>query len=163
MPGVIEGGVAVLFAAAMYAGFFAVAGAQLRRALTADEEPGLRAFYSVAVVLLSAIVWVMVGAVVYWGILLWFRFFLQEYQPWRQQILGLTSWFPAGLLVATGLFRAESGRALAVLLGYPAALFLAAGLTGLWRRARRDRDDDDATPTGIMTTLTNRRSAEERR
>ena len=87
MPTWVEGGIAVLFAAAVYGAFFAVAGAQLHRALFADEGPGMRTFYAVVVAVISGIVWVMVGAVVYWGILLWFRFFLQEPQPWRQQLL----------------------------------------------------------------------------
>jgi len=155
VPTIIEGGIAVLFAVAVYGAFFALAGAQVRRALFADEGPGLRAFYAVAVMALSAIVWVMVGAVVYWGILLWFRFFLQEPQPWRQQLLDLTRWFPAGLLVTTPLFRGEAGRALAVVLGYPATLLLAAVAVALWRRVRRERTGD-AAADGILTTLNER-------
>lgn len=156
MPTIIEGGIAVLFAAAVYGAFFVAAGAQLRRALFADEGPGMRAFYAVAVVAISAIVWVMVGAVVYWGILLWFRFFLQEPQPWRQQLLDRTRWFPAGLLVTTPLFKGEAGRALAVVLGYPATLLLAAGAVALWRHGRRD-GTGSAAADGILTTLDERR------
>lgn len=159
MPGVIEGGVAVLFAVVAYGAFFAAAGAQLHRALTADEGAGLRAFYAAAVVAVSAIAWVLVGAMVYGGTLLWFRFFLQQPQPWRQQILDRTRWFPAGVLVETGAFPPGAGRGLAVLLGYPAALFLAAALVALWRRLRRDRDDHVPAP-GIVTTF---ESVEERR
>lgn len=152
MPTIIEGGIAVLFAAAVYGAFFVAAGAQLRRTLFADEGPGMRAFYAVAVVAISAIVWVMVGAVVYWGILLWFRFFLQEPQPWRQQLLDRTRWFPAGLLVTTPLFKGEAGRALAVVLGYPAVLLLVAGGIALWQRGRRERSER-ATTGGVLTKL----------
>ena len=59
---------------------------------------------------------------------------------------------PAGLLVTTPFFQGEAGRGLAVALGYPAMLLLAAGLVALWRWGRGERTQGAATG-GVLTTL----------
>lgn len=159
MSGLLQGGPAVLFAVAMYGVFFALVGEQLRRVLVADESVAARIFGSLAVVVLSAVVWVLVGTVVFWTILLWFRFLLQEPHPWRQQIIDLTAWFPIGALLRTRAFSPGLASGLAVLIGYPAALGIAAGMVALWHQIRREAPVPAATG-GIVTVLGTKRVEE---
>lgn len=159
MSGLLQGGPAVLFAIVIYSAFFALAGAQLWRVLAADESVAVRLFGSLAVIVVSFVVWVLVGAMVYWGILLWFRFLLQEPHAWRQQILDLTAWFPFGALFRTRTFPPGLATALAILIGYPVTLLIAAAIVALWRYLRHD-----ATPSrganGILTVLGTKRAEE---
>jgi len=159
MSGLLQGGPAVLFAVAMYGVFFALVGEQLRRVVVADESFAARLFGGLAVVVLSAVVWVLIGTVVFWTILLWFRFLLQEPHAWRQQIIDLTAWFPLGALLHTGAFSPGLASGLAVLIGYPASLGIAAGFVALWHRMRREAPTRAATG-GIVTVLGTKRVEE---
>src|SRR5690348_18364524 len=94
--GFIEGGTAVLYAIVIYAIYYGIVGMQVQTLLTADEEPGTRVFWFVGITFVSIMVWAIVGAVVYWGILIWFRIWLREPHAWRQEILSDTGWFPFG-------------------------------------------------------------------
>lgn len=160
MSGLLQGGPAVLFAVIIYGIFYAIAGEQFRRVLVADESTPVRVFSGLAVIVVSAVIWVLVGTIVYWGILLWFGFLLQEPHAWRQHVLDLTAWFPCGALLSTGVFAPGIARAVAILLGYPAMLFLAALLITFWRRIRSNIAPDDATG-GIIPVLTTQRMEEQ--
>ncbi len=159
MSGLLQGGPAVLFAVAMYGVFFAFVGEQLRRVLVADESIVARLFGSIAVVVISAVVWVLVGTVVFWTVLLWFRFLLQEPHAWRQQIIDATAWFPIGALLRTHAFAPGLASGLAVLIGYPTSLGVAAGIVALWHRAGREAPVR-AAPGGIVTMLGTKRVEE---
>src|SRR5436309_2668110 len=96
--GVIEGGTAVLFAIVIYAIFYGLAGAQVRKLLVADEEPVVRILGFFGIAFVALMVWAIVGAFVHVGMLVWFRIWLRDPHPWRQQILRVTDWFPLALL-----------------------------------------------------------------
>lgn len=150
MNGLLEGGTAVLFAVVLYALFYAIAGAQLRALLVADESPAYRVFGTLGVLAVAAIVWSFVGALVYWGILIWFRIWLQEPHAWRQQILSLTGWFPFGALFKYGPFPAGGPRAVAIVVGFPLCMFLAAGVVAICHWLRRDERADAPVSGGTM-------------
>jgi len=133
--GLIEGGVAVLYAIALYAVYYGIVGAQVHRALIADEEPGTRVFWFFGITFVGLMVWAMVGAVVYWGILIWFRIWLRDPHPWRQEILSDTGWFPFGLILKHGPIPTGGVRGAFVFLGFPFVLLIAAGVAALWSRA----------------------------
>lgn len=134
--GFIEGGTAVLFAVIMYAVYWGVAGAQVRKIVIADEEPRLRFFWFLGVAFASIMVWAMVGALVYWVILIWFRIWLRDPHPWRQEILSATGWFPFGLILRHGPFPKGGAQGAVVFLGYPFVLLIAAGCVAIVLRVR---------------------------
>ncbi len=150
MDQLVEGGTAVLYAVVLYAAFYGIAGAQLRNVLVADESPAWRIFAALGVIIVSSVVWLLVGTLVYWGNLVWFRIWLQEPHAWRGQILSLTGWFPFGALFKYGPFPAGGLRAVAIVLGYPATLLVCAGLWSLWHRLRHD---ETARAGGTMLAL----------
>lgn len=153
MSGLLQGGPAVLFAVIIYGIFYALAGGQFRRVLVADESIGMRVFSSLAVIVVSAVIWMLVGAVVYWSILLWFRFLLQEPHAWRQQILDLTAWFPCGALFGIGAFPPGVGRVAEILLSYPAMLLLAAMLIACWQHIRGESVPTHRARGAMATTV----------
>ncbi len=130
----IEGGTAVLYAIILYALYYAVVGMQVYKALTADEEPLTRAFWFVCITFVSLMVWAIVGAVVYWGILIWFRIWLQQPHAWLQEILSDTGWFPFGLILKHGPIPVGGVRGAFILFGHPVVLLIAAGMVALWLR-----------------------------
>ncbi len=132
--GLIEGGVAVLYAIVLYAIYYGIVGAQLHKALVADEEPGTRVFWFFGITFVALMVWAMVGAVVYWGILIWFRIWLKDPHPWRQEILSDTGWFPFGLILKHGPIPTGGVRGAFVFLSFPFVLLIAAGVAALWQR-----------------------------
>jgi hypothetical protein len=132
--GVIEGGTAVLFAIVIYAIFYGLAGTQVRKLLVADEEPVVRILGFFGIAFVALMVWAIVGAFVYWGILIWFRIWLRDPHPWRQDILSATGWFPFGLLYKYGHIPAGGIRAVLILLGFPVALLLAGGVVAVGLR-----------------------------
>lgn len=134
--GLIEGGTAVLFAIVVYGIFYGLAGSQVRNIIIADEAPAARVFGFLAAAFVALLVWGVVGGVVYWGILIWFRIWLREPQPWRQQILSMTGWFPFGLLFKRLPLPAGGARLALVLLGFPFALLVAAGGISIGLRVR---------------------------
>lgn len=134
--GFIEGGTAVLFAVVVYGIFYGLAGSQARSIIVADEAPVARVFGFLAVAFVSLLIWGVVGGVVYWGILIWFRIWLREPQPWRQQILSMTGWFPFGLILKRGPFPVGGARFAVILLGFPLALLVAAGGISIGLRVR---------------------------
>ncbi|MDQ2785895.1 MAG: hypothetical protein M3Y58_12930 [Chloroflexota bacterium] len=131
----IEGGTAVLYAIILYALYYAIVGMQVYKVLTADEEPMTRTFWFVGIAFVSLMVWAIVGAVVYWGILIWFRIWLQQPHAWLQEILSDTGWFPFGLILKHGPIPTGGVRGAFILVGYPVILLIAAGLVALWVRA----------------------------
>lgn len=134
--GFIEGGTAVLFAIILYALFYAITGTQVYNVLVADEERVTRAFWFLGIAFVSMMVWAIVGAVVYWGILIWFRIWLRQPHAWHQQILSATGWFPFGLILRYGPFPVGGVRGVVIFAGYPVVLLVAAGAMGLCLRAR---------------------------
>ncbi len=134
--GFIEGGTAVLFAIVVYGIFYGLAGSQARNIVVADESPVGRVFGFLAVAFVSLLIWGGVGGVVYWGILIWFRIWLREPQPWRQQILSMTGWFPFGLILKRLPFPEGAVRLAVILLGFPLALLAAAGVISIGLRVR---------------------------
>lgn len=130
----IEGGTAVLYAIILYALYYGIVGMQVYKVLTADEEPMTRAFWFVGIAFVSLMVWAIVGAVVYWGILIWFRIWLQQPHAWLQEILSDTGWFPFGLILKHGPIPTGGVRGAFILFGYPVVLLIAAGLAALWLR-----------------------------
>ena len=95
--GFIEGGTAVLYAIVLYALYYGIVGMQVYKVLTADEEPMTRVLWFIGITFVSIMVWAIVGAVVYWGILIWFRIWLgSQPQSWLQDVLSDTGWFPNG-------------------------------------------------------------------
>lgn len=134
--GVIEGGTAVLFAIVIYALFYGLTGAQVRKVLVADEEPVVRIFGFLGIAFVALMVWAIVGAFVYWGILIWFRIWLQETHPWRQDILSATGWFPFGALFKYGHIPAGGVRGAIILLGFPVGLLIAGGVVAVGLRVR---------------------------
>ncbi len=139
--GLIEGGTAVLFAIVVYALFYGLAGAQVREILIADEPPGLRVFWFIAAVVVSIMVWAILGGFVYWAILVWFRIWLVQPHAWRQEILSQTGWFPFGLLFKHLQIPAGGIRFLMVMLIYPFTLLVSAGLVALGLRLRGQREE----------------------
>jgi hypothetical protein len=135
--GFIEGGTAVLYAIILYAIYYGIAGMQVYKVLTADEEPMTRVFWFIGIVFVSIMVWAMVGAVVYWGILIWFRIWLGP-QPhvWLQEILSDTGWFPFGLILRYGPIPTGGLRGAFIFLGYPVVVLIAAAVVALWLRAQ---------------------------
>jgi len=151
----IEGGTAVLYAIILYALYYAIVGMQMYKALTADEEPLTRAFWFVGITFVSLMVWAIVGAVVYWGILIWFRIWLQQPHAWLQEILSDTGWFPFGLILKHGPIPTGGVRGLFIFLSYPVVLLIAAGMAAIGVRAHagwdgviahRTRPESGATP-----------------
>lgn len=136
--GVIEGGTAVLFAIVIYGLFYGLTGAQVRKVLVADEEPGVRVLGFLGIAFIALMVWACVGAFVHVGCLVWFRIWLREPHAWRQQILRVTNWFPLGLLLKYGpLAKAQGGiRLLVILVLFPMILLLAGGAVALGLRVR---------------------------
>ncbi len=130
----IEGGTAVLYAIILYAMYYGIVGMQVYKVLTADEEPLTRAFWFVGITFVSLMVWAIVGAVVYWGILIWFRIWLQQPHVWLREILSDTGWFPFGLILKHGPVPTGGVRGAFILVGYPVVLLIAAGLVALWLR-----------------------------
>src|SRR5690348_5360022 len=116
--GVIEGGTAVLFAIVIYAIFYGLAGAQVRKLLVADEEPVVRILGFFGIAFVALMIWAIVGAFVYWGILIWFRIWLRDPHPWRQEILSATGWFPMGLLLKYGHVPKGGIRAAIIFFGF---------------------------------------------
>jgi hypothetical protein len=144
--GVIEGGTAVLFAIVIYALFYGLTGAQVRKVLIADEVPVVRIFGFLGIAFVALMVWAIVGAFVYWGILIWFRIWLQAPHPWRQDILSATGWFPFGALFKYGHIPVGGVRAALILIGFPIALLIAGGIVAVglrvhdaWNRATTGR------------------------
>ena len=135
--GFIEGGTAVLFAVSMYGLFYAIAGAQVQKVLIADEEPTTRVFWFFGIAFVSLMVWAMVGAFVYWVILIWFRIWLREPHAWRQQILSDTGWFPFGVILKHGPIPPGGVRGIVIFAGYPIVLLVAASVVALWLRLQR--------------------------
>ena len=135
--GFIEGGTAVLYAVVLYAIYYGIIGMQVYKLLTADEEPRTRFFWFLGIAFVSMMVWAIVGAVVYWGILIWFRIWLgPRPQVWLQEILSDTGWFPFGLIFKYGPIPKGGARGAFIFLGYPVVLLIAAGVAALWSRAR---------------------------
>ncbi|MHB8646172.1 MAG: hypothetical protein ACYDAR_10340 [Thermomicrobiales bacterium] len=134
--GFIEGGTAVLYAIVLYALYYGIVGTQVYKALIADEEPLTRVFWFIGITFVSLMVWAMIGAVVYWGILIWFRIWLQQPHAWRQEILSVTGWFPFGLILKHGPIPTGGVRGLFILLGYPVVLLIAAGIAAIGSHAR---------------------------
>jgi len=129
--GFIEGGTAVLYAIIVYAIYYGMAGTQVYKILVADEEPVLRVFWFIGITFVSLMVWAIVGAVVYWGILIWFRIWLRQPHAWRQEILSVTGWFPFGVILKHGPVPQGGVRGAFILLGYPVALLIAAGVVAV--------------------------------
>ena len=134
--GFIEGGAAVLYAIVLYAIYYGITGVQVYKALVADEEPMTRVLWFIGITFASMMVWAIVGGVVYWGILIWFRIWLRQPHAWHQQILSTTGWFPFGLILKHGPFPAGGVRGIIIFAGYPIVLLIAAGIMGLCLRAR---------------------------
>jgi hypothetical protein len=134
--GFIEAGSAVLFAIVVYAIFYGMAGVQIRKVLIADEEPITRVFWFLGATFISFMVWAMVGAVVYWGILIWFRIWLKQPHAWHAQILSATGWFPFGLILKHGPFPEGGLRGLVIFGGYPFVVLIAAGVVAICLRVR---------------------------
>jgi hypothetical protein len=134
--GVIEGGTAVLFAIVIYALFYGLTGAQVRKLLVADEEPVVRIFGFLGIVFVALMVWAIVGAFVHVGLLVWFRIWLRDPHPWRQHILNVTDWFPVGLLFQYGPFPPGGLRILAIVVGFSIVLMFAAGAVAIGLRIR---------------------------
>jgi hypothetical protein len=134
--GVIEGGTAVLFAIVIYGLFYGLTGAQVRKVVIADEEPVVRIFGFLGIAVVALMVWALVGGFVYWGILIWFRIWLQDPHPWRQVILSTTGWFPFGLLFKYGRFPVGGIRGAAILIIFPFVLLLAGGAVAIGLRIR---------------------------
>lgn len=132
--GFIEGGVAVLFAIVLYAIYYGIVGTQVYRALIADEEPGTRVFWFAGITFVSLMVWAIVGAFVYWGILIWFRIWLKDPHPWRQEILSDTGWFPFGVILKHGPVPTGGVRGAFIFLAYPVVLLIAAGMAAIGHR-----------------------------
>lgn len=135
--GFIEGGTAVLYAIVLYAIYYGIVGMQVYKVLTADEEPLTRVFWFVGITFVSIMVWAIVGAVVYWGILIWFRIWLGS-QPhvWLQDILSDTGWFPFGLILKHAPIPMGGVRGAFIFFGYPVVLLIAAGIAALCIAAR---------------------------
>ncbi|MCA1723862.1 MAG: hypothetical protein LC748_06360 [Thermomicrobia bacterium] len=134
--GFIEGGTAVLYAVIFYALYYGIIGTQTYKLLVADEEPMTRVFWFVGIAFVSIMVWAIVGAVVYWGILIWFRIWLREPHAWRQDILSDTGWFPFGFILKHAPIPTGGVRGAFIFLGYPVVLLIAAGLVALWTRGQ---------------------------
>lgn len=134
--GFIEGGTAVLFAIVIYAIYYGITGVQVYKVLTADEEPVTRAFWFIGIIFVSMMVWAIVGAFVYWGILIWFRIWLRQPHAWRQEILSATGWFPFGVILKHGPFPAGGVRGIVIFAGYPVVVLIAGGVMGLYLRGR---------------------------
>jgi hypothetical protein len=136
--GVIEGGTAVLFAIVIYGLFYGLAGAQVRKVLVADEEPGVRILGFFGIAFIALMVWACVGAFVHVGCLVWFRIWLREPHTWRQQILRVTDWFPFALLFKyRPLAGAQGGmRLLVILILFPITLLIAGGAVAIGLRLR---------------------------
>ncbi len=132
----LQAGTAVLFAIVIYALYYGITGVQTYKVLVADEEPVTRAFWFLGITFVSIMVWAIVGGVVYWGILIWFRIWLQQPHAWQPAILSATGWFPFGLILKHGPFPEGGARGIAILVGYPVVLLIAAGVMGLCLRAR---------------------------
>ncbi len=133
----IEGGTAVLYAIILYGIYYGILGMQVYKVLTADEEPMTRVFWFVGIVFVSIMVWAIVGAVVYWGILIWFRIWLgSQPQTWLQEVLSDTGWFPFGLILRYGPVPTGAVRGGFIFLGYPVVVLIAAGVVALWLRVR---------------------------
>ncbi|GEM_PF-5053971 len=152
--GFIEGGIAVLYAIILYAIYYSIVGMQVYKVLIADEEPVTRVFWFIGITFVSLMVWAMVGAVVYWGILIWFRIWLREPHAWRQEILSVTGWFPFGVILKHGPIPQGGVRGLFIFLSYPVVLLIAAGMAAIgvrahdgWDRvmAHRTRPESGAT------------------
>ena len=135
--GLIEGGTAVLYAVVLYALYYGIVGMQVYKVLTADEEPMTRVLWFVGITFVSIMVWAIVGAVVYWGILIWFRIWLgSQPQVWLQDILSDTGWFPFGFILKHAPIPKGGVRGAFIFLGYPFVLLIAAGAAALWSSAR---------------------------
>lgn len=134
--GFIEGGTAVLFAIVMYAIFYAIVGMQVRNVVTADEEPIARVFGFLGISFVALMVWGILGGFVYWVILIWFRIWLRDPHPWRQEILSTTGWFPFGFILKHGPFPVGAIRGVVLLFGFPVVLQVAAGIVALILRVR---------------------------
>ena len=135
--GFIEGGIEVLYAIMLYAIYYGIVGMQVYKVLTADEEPMTRVFWFVGIVFVSIMVWAIVGAVVYWGILIWFRIWLgPQPQSWLQEILSDTGWFPFGLILRYGPIPTGGVRGAFIFLGYPVVVLIATGVVAIWLRVR---------------------------
>jgi hypothetical protein len=133
----IEGGTAVLYAIILYGIYYGILGMQVYKVLTADEEPMTRVFWFVGIVFVSIMVWAIVGAVVYWGILIWFRIWLgSQPQTWLQEVLSDTGWFPFGLILRYGPVPTGGVRGGFIFLGYHGVVLIAAGVVALWLRVR---------------------------
>jgi hypothetical protein len=134
--GVIEGGTAVLFAIIIYGIFYGLTGAQVRKVIIADEEPVVRIFGFFGIAFVALMLWAMVGAFVYWGILIWFRIWLRDPHPWRQEVLSATGWFPFGLFFRYGHVPTGGIRGVVILVGLPVMLLLAGGAVAVGLRMR---------------------------
>jgi hypothetical protein len=133
---VIEGGTAILFAIVIYGLFYGLTGAQVRKVVIADEEPIARVFGFLGVAVVALMVWAMVGGFVYWGILIWFRIWLRDSHPWRQDILSATGWFPYGLVFKYGHLPVGGIRGAVIFIGFPFVLLIAGGAVGIGLRIR---------------------------
>lgn len=135
--GFIEGGTAVLYAIVLYAIYYGIVGTQVYKVLIADEEPMTRVLWFVGITFVSIMVWAIVGAVVYWGILIWFRIWLgSQPQAWLQDILSDTGWFPFGFIFKHAPIPTGGVRGAFIFLGYPVLLLIAAGLVAIWMAMR---------------------------
>jgi hypothetical protein len=132
----IEASTAVLYAIVIYAIYYGITGVQVYKVLIADEEPLTRVFWFIGIAFVSLMFWAIVGGVVYWGILIWFRIWLQDPHAWQPAILSATGWFPFGLILKHGPFPEGGVRGLVIFAGYPVVLLIAAGVMGLCLRAR---------------------------
>ncbi len=135
--GFIEGGTAVLYAIVLYALYYGMVGMQVYKVLTADEEPLTRVLWFIGITFVSIMVWAIVGAVVYWGILIWFRIWLgSQPQFWLQDVLSDTGWFPFGFIFKHATIPMGGVRGAFIFLGYPFVLLIAAGLVAVCIAAR---------------------------
>ena len=141
----IQASTAVLFAIVMYALYYGATGIQVYKALVADEEPITRVLWFVGIAFVSLMLWAIVGGVVYWGILIWFRIWLQDPHAWQPAILSATGWFPFGLILKHGPFPEGGIRGIVIFAGFPIVLLVAGGIMGLYLRAH-DAWDERATP-----------------
>jgi hypothetical protein len=148
--GFIEGGTAVLYAIVLYAIYYGIVGTQVYKVLIADEEPVTRLLWFIGITFVSIMVWAIVGAIVYWGILIWFRIWLgSQPQSWLQDVLSDTGWFPFGFIFKHATIPTGGVRGAFIFLGYPVVLLIAAGVAALCISARNGWEKMTARGTHI--------------
>jgi hypothetical protein len=146
----IEGGIALLYAIMLYGIYYGIVGMQVYKVLTADEEPMTRVFWFIGIAFVSIMVWAIVGAVVYWGILIWFRIWLgSQPQSWLQEMLSDTGWFPFGLILRYGPIPTGGARGAFIFVGYPVVMLAAAGVVALCLHMQRGWERMTARRTPI--------------